>query len=1041
MLDDRPRHRHDKDEIKNRADEVAAYYLGAGKSEGDARIVWTCPACKKREKLAYWREGNLLRCFVEGCGLSGSADVITFIAYMEGLDQRTDFREILKRAYDILGLEEASRASGRTPEAKKSTPAATLSDRNSVVSPPSANERGEMFELCGRVFSRVMEISKLEERDRKYLRKRGLSHDTIVAGRFGSMSHDRATYLKRVIEDEFGRDALLRTPGFFEDDRTGRLGFTLTGEYLLIPYLDREGRIANIEGRRVGEVPGGTGRYVALRNSGNHLYVFPAYASEPERIEAFTEGCFGAIVAAQSGVAVGSIQGCKRFKATSSSASPFAKLSEEDDSLHELAGVNFRGRSIPYIPDADDPPNKDVLQAAPKAAECLISRHGGNATLCSLPRGLDLDEWLLSVPAEERSRAFSNLLAKATPLEQAEEWKQSRLRPKTPRKQRKRKHGGESRTQTPEAKGLDETEPGDAGTKLAEGGGDVAADASSEDGRAGRPVGNEGAPEPESETGGSSTEPESGGGEAHTERGLRHEIYSAMLEMAPLKDSHKTALAKLGVLERAMEAGMLGSLDSDSAERVSSNLERRFGFQTLLSVPGFECSEHGRIRIALPRQSDHVLLPCLDKDAFIVAIEAIACDSERAEIPDPGRTTLLAEDGAHLFVFAPYSPGEVEGFCEEPIAAIVAAQYDVVLGAVGYRLHRSEAGETSDGPERKAVALPEIEGVDFGDREMRYVPKPVPDKDAARSRALSAAARRLIKRRNGKTKFLSCPDVAERQPAAGSPAAKTGASQESPGGGRRSSSLLDFILSVPEEERHRRLREMFAESPDRTRSGQGGGVGEDAPSLLKPPSAAELSFATAGAFVAGIGIHTVLGWLEAFGDYVGVGYGGLPFMEGGWLGALRRLAGAAPMEVLNESRMLASMLGALLMAVAAFALHRVAAARRGRRRTLSSYGEGEWRAHLVEEARPSKAVVLPREAVAAAAVGVAVYFILALLGTWLPNLHELMNAAGIGTWALAAVVVESGRLAVCGAAVFGSAVLWRRVSARWQRARIFEGRI
>jgi hypothetical protein len=234
------------------------------------------------------------------------------------------------------------------------------------------------------------------------------------------MSAERARYVKRVLLEEFGEEKLLSLPGFSKDRPSGRVGFTLSGDYLLIPYHHRRGNITTIEGRAMGEVPEGMGKYVSLRGSGNHLYLFPG--ADPEKIAAFTEGPFGAVVAAESGLVVGAIQGCERYKASFSS---FAPDGEEGEPLLELRGVNFRGRKIPYIPDADVPPRKNVIEAAPKAVHHLIERQDGEATLCTLPKGMDLDEWLLSIPKEHRHRRFLELISGATPLEKAEEWKQS----------------------------------------------------------------------------------------------------------------------------------------------------------------------------------------------------------------------------------------------------------------------------------------------------------------------------------------------------------------------------------------------------------------------------------------------------------------------------------------------------------------------------------------------------------------------------------------------------------------------------------------
>ncbi len=347
--------------------------------------------------------------------MGGSADIFSFIAHLEGLNEKTQFVEVLERGYEILGLEDHPKVS---PEPEKLQRPQVVRQEDRPTRDPEEMKR--RLELCHLVYARIMALCSLEARDRKYLRTRGLSYDTIRRGRFGSMSAERARYIKRVLLEEFGEERLLSLPGFSRDRPSGRISFTLSGDYLLIPYHDRRGNITTIEGRAAGEVPEGMGKYVSLRGSGNHLYLFPG--TDPEKLAAFTEGSFGAIVAADSGLAVGSIQGCERYKASFSS---FAPDGEEGEPLLELRGVNFRGRKIPYIPDADDPPQKNVIEAAPKAAHHLIERQGGEATLCSLPKGMDLDEWLLSVPKERRHRTFLELISGATLLESSEEWKQA----------------------------------------------------------------------------------------------------------------------------------------------------------------------------------------------------------------------------------------------------------------------------------------------------------------------------------------------------------------------------------------------------------------------------------------------------------------------------------------------------------------------------------------------------------------------------------------------------------------------------------------
>nr|MDP9480730.1 hypothetical protein [Actinomycetota bacterium] len=115
----------------------------------------------------------------------------------------------------------------------------------------------------------------------------------------------------------------------------------------------------------------------------------------------------GALVAAQEGIAVGSIQGFRRYQDP-----------EDEGPLPELKGTDFAGRRIPYIPDVDDPPQPDVMAAAPDAALHLVGRQGGEPTIALLPHGKDLDEWLLAEKRTQRRALFSDLVARAVPAEE-----------------------------------------------------------------------------------------------------------------------------------------------------------------------------------------------------------------------------------------------------------------------------------------------------------------------------------------------------------------------------------------------------------------------------------------------------------------------------------------------------------------------------------------------------------------------------------------------------------------------------------------------
>ena len=128
----------------------------------------------------------------------------------------------------------------------------------------------------------------------------------------------------------------------------------------------------------------------------------------------------GAIVAAQEGIPVGSIQGVKRYTAAGGHAP-----------LPELAGVDFGGRGFIYVPDADVKPEAiaDVEKHAPKACEWLISRQNGIPRIATVPTMTpaigracpkDLDEWILAAPEAGYYGILSTLYSRSAA---PEEWR------------------------------------------------------------------------------------------------------------------------------------------------------------------------------------------------------------------------------------------------------------------------------------------------------------------------------------------------------------------------------------------------------------------------------------------------------------------------------------------------------------------------------------------------------------------------------------------------------------------------------------------
>ena len=387
--------------------EVISSYAGDGRTIG-RRTTWNCPTCGKR-KLEAVSDRGLAGCWNSQCELPTTTDAIGIVAFFEGLDRRgPDFVEILKRGYERAGLEpqvdtheQQRRGADAPPDREDPAPP----NRSRPVGPraPNPDPDPDLLDFAYRGF---LALCPLSGRDRAFWRGRGVNPATVQRGRFASATAAAARGATARLASELGREALLRVPGFFENGR-GHLSFTLTGDYALVPYFDAHGRVVTIEGRatdaqrrRLRRI-GMKAKYVSLRNSGNHLYLFPGL--DFDRIEAFTEGTVGAIVAAQEGITVASIKGIRCFRGPGGGPLP------------ELKGADFGGRTVPYIPDADDPPIPDVLEAAPDAAIHLAVPQGGRPAIAALPRGTDLDEWLLSLPDHERKPAFARLMAAARP--------------------------------------------------------------------------------------------------------------------------------------------------------------------------------------------------------------------------------------------------------------------------------------------------------------------------------------------------------------------------------------------------------------------------------------------------------------------------------------------------------------------------------------------------------------------------------------------------------------------------------------------------
>ncbi len=491
---------YDKELINSRIFEVCDHYLpGEGRRQGQKRMIWECPACGGDHFTAN-SEGEIAGCLSAGCPAPRAEDAIGIIAYFEDLEPRgSGFVDCLRKGYEILAIpepedEQSPRRSSKARSVKpagdgpppqqhparedspraggdSATAGATTVERGPIsVDPPATvrvaagitmpgspqNHRDEEAgpggesgsqkhrELLHAVYSAWIEMCPLQHRDRRFWHSRGVHDDTIEEGGFGSLSPDRCRYALDALEKRFGREELLTVPGFKEGPNRN-LHTNLYGDYTLIPYYDRDGYIITVEGRVPGQPAPGAPKYMAPVGAENHLYVFPRYA--PEQLTAFCEGLIGAVVAAQAGIPVASIKGCRCYRTPT-------RKGESDLPLPQLRGVDFERRRRLYIADLDvkAETREEVEELAPEAARWLIEEQNGTALVARLPEGYkDLDEWLLAVHEAERVPRFASLIPSALTPEQ---WKgpapleEPEQEPQEPAPE----NGGPDANQAPEAR-------------------------------------------------------------------------------------------------------------------------------------------------------------------------------------------------------------------------------------------------------------------------------------------------------------------------------------------------------------------------------------------------------------------------------------------------------------------------------------------------------------------------------------------------------------------------------------------------------------
>lgn len=561
-------------------------------------------------------------------------------------------------------------------------------------------------DLLDAVYEEILKMSELTDPNRQWLKDRGVSGVTAHGARLASMTKKRAREVKRALSIKFSDDDLLRVPGFSKGRLRG-LSFTLSGDYLFIPYFDPDGRVATIEGRATGQIPKGMGKYVSLRGGGNHLYLFPQFL--PERIEAFCEGPLGAIVAAQSGIAVGSIQGMRRYK-DARAGGP----------LPELKGVDFGGRRIPYIPDVDVKPQAiaDVRAALPEACRHLVAQQNGRPTVATLPEGKDLDEWLLTLPSAGRRAAFTSFVSEAVSLEEYQgsihnevihDGAISGLHPPDGRDVARQPYAHDTPDPPPSTT---INPPGRADQA------DNIAEPTRGPARPG-PLADDTEPVPHEET--QAPEDQSASIEVSHENSrddeeraeLTARVFAALIRMSSLVERDITLLSRLGVPEEVVREAGIHSMSPRRAEGVLSRLAANFGADQLASVDGFREGNGGRILMDFA--GDYCLIPVRDPSGSIASIQAIpVAADESGPVPDTSRKPLVRGlPGDHLYV-----PGgdtsALEAITVGPVEVLRLCAAGIKAGAI----HKIGAYKPAPGKE----VMGGLDGVDFRGRKILYSP-------------------------------------------------------------------------------------------------------------------------------------------------------------------------------------------------------------------------------------------------------------------------------------------------------------------------------
>lgn len=162
-----------------------------------------------------------------------------------------------------------------------------------------------------------------------------------------------------------------------------------------------------------------------------------------------------------------------------------------------------------------------------------------------------------------------------------------------------------------------------------------------------------------------------------------HAVYSALLELSPLSETHRRNLNSRGLSNDAIKYHGFGThVEPKSRRKIRDQLYAQFGM-TLLTVPGFALDQQFKNQIHIKGHSG-LLIPCRDQQGRIIALK-IRTEKDYMAMGGSGGPNSLNPAHVPLHTFQ-FKPGQSSiRITEAELKAIIATEHTqlLTLGAPG----------------------------------------------------------------------------------------------------------------------------------------------------------------------------------------------------------------------------------------------------------------------------------------------------------------------------------------------------------------------